>query len=150
MTSNPYEPFTTQILQDHSVAARLNWHAILIAIAICLGVSLIVGFGFGIVCVILSFTIGLSVTTYLDSQILTFAGFVAGFIPSVVGAFYLGQTIESRWLTHACIYSFANLLITVLFMLIPSESGNSWTEIGYCVLLIPVEIACVLFATRYR
>ena len=47
MTSNPYEPFTTQILQDHSVAARLNWHAILIAIAICLGVSLIVGFGFG-------------------------------------------------------------------------------------------------------
>lgn len=150
MPSNPYESLTTQSLQDNSVAAPLHWRSILIAIAICFGVGLVVGIGFGIVCVTLAFTVGLSATTYMDSPILTVAGFIVGFIPSVVGAFYLGRQIESRWLTHACIYSIGNLLITGLFILIPTESGTSWTDIGYCALLIPVEIACVSFATRYR
>jgi len=98
----------------------------------------------------LTFAAGSSITTYIDSPILMVAGFVVGFIPSIVGAFYLGKTIESRWLTHAIIYSVADLLILCLFMLIPSESGTSWTDIGYCALLIPVSVASVLYAFRSR
>jgi len=150
LPSNPYEPLTTQSLQRHSVATPLNWRTILLAIAICFGVDLVVGIGWGIVCVTFAFAVGPSITTNFDGPILMVAGFIVGFIPSVVGAFYLGRQVESRWLAHAFIYSTANLLITCLFMLIPSETGTSWTDIGYCVILIPVEIACVLLASRSR
>jgi ABC-type methionine transport system permease subunit len=148
LTSNPYEPLTPQGLQDQTVSTPLNWRAILIAIAICFGVGWIVGGGWAILGMTLVFAAGSSATTYLDSPILMVTGFIVCFIPSVVGAFYLGQKTESRWLAHALVYSFANLFISCLFMLIPFESGITWTDIGYCVLLVPVEIGCVAFAAR--
>ena len=98
----------------------------------------------------IAMVVGPSVTTYIANPVLMIAGFVVGFIPSVVGAVYLGRAIESRWLGHAIIYSLVNILISGLFMLIPSESGTSWTDIGYCALLIPVTVACVSIASRYR
>ena len=150
LPSNPYEPITTQCLQDQSVSSPLNWHTLLTAIAICFGVGCVVGVGWGIMAITLVFVAGPSINTYLDSPILVVAGFIVGFIPSVVGALYLGRRIESRWLAHALFYSFANLLITCLFMLIPFESGTSWTDMGYCALLIPVEIGCVSFAKQTR
>jgi len=150
LPSNPYEPLTILKLQDRPVMTPLNWRAILIAIAISFGVSCVLGIGCGIMAISLTFAAGSSITTYIDSPILMVAGFVVGFIPSIVGAFYLGKTIESRSLTHTIIYSVADLLILCLFMLIPSESGTSWTDIGYCALLIPVSVACVLYAFRSR
>ena len=148
MPSNPYEPLATQSLQDQSVATPLNWRTILIAIAICFGVGWIVGIGWAIMGMTLAFAAGPASFTYFDSSILVVAGFVVGFIPPVVGAFYLGRRIESRWLGNALIYSTANLLITFLFILIPPEFGISWTDITYCALLVPVEVACVSFARR--
>ena len=150
MPSNPYEPLTILKLQDRPVTTRLNWRAIMVAIAICLGVGCIVGIACGMVAISLSFAVGSSITPYIDSPILMVAGFVVGFIPSIVGAFYLGKKIESRWLSHAIIYSVADFLTSCLFMLIPTESGTSWTDIGYCALLIPVSVACVLYAFRSR
>ena len=150
MSSNPYEALATQSLQDKSVTRPLNWRIILISIVICFGVGCVVGIGFGIIAFALAFTLGSSINSYIDSPILMVAGFIVGLVPSVVGAFYLGRHIESRWLAHASIYSIANLLITFLFMLIPPESGTPWTDIAYCVLLVPVEISCVAFATRLR
>ncbi len=150
LSSNPYEALATQSLQDKSITRPLNWRIILISIVICFGVGCVVGIGFGIIAFALAFTLGSSITTYIGSPIFMVAGLIVGLVPSVVGAFYLGRHIESRWLAHASIYSIANLLITFLFMLIPSESGTPWTDIAYCVLLVPVGISCVAFATRLR
>lgn len=150
MTSNPYEALATQRLQDKSVSQRLNWRVIMISIVICFGVGCVVAIGFGLIAFAFAIALGSSITTNFGSSIFMVAGFIAGFVPSVVSGFYLGRHIESRWLAHAIIFSISNLLITCLFLLIPSESGTTLTDIAYCVLLVPVEIACVAFTARSK
>ena len=98
--------------------------------------------------VVLALAVGPSVVTYFENPIFMVAGFTIGFVPSIAGALFLGSQVQSRWLVHAMIYSAANLLISIPFMLIPSAIETSWTDVGYCALLIPLSIISVWYTSR--
>ena len=145
---NPYEPPAATPSLQLQASTPLNWQAIVIAVAICFGVGLVVGFGWGLMAMVFALAVGPSAVTYFENPIFMVAGFTVGFVPSIAGALYLGSQIQSRWLVHAMIYSAANFLISIPFMLIPSEIETSWTDVGYCVLLIPVSIVSVWYTRR--
>ena len=148
---NPFAPPNIAIpFPNQPLADPIKWRILIFAVMISFGIAFILGAGLGITFFAIAYAIGPSFTTYVDSTAFNIFGFAIGLIPEAGGAFYLGRNIMSRWFTHGVIYAMSNFLITCLFMLIPSESGNTWTDIGFCVLLIPMAIVFTWIATRTR
>jgi hypothetical protein len=128
--------------------ALLNWRAIIVATAICFGVGCAIGIAWGVIAFAIVATASPSVENPVDHLVWPVAGFIVGLLPSIVGAAYLERQLESKWWMHGAAYAILNFLISVTFMLIPTEEGTSLAEIGYSLLLIPVSIATVYYAAR--
>ncbi len=149
--NNPYAPPNKATpFPSKPRADPINWRILILAVLISFGFTFILGAGLGITFFAIAYAIGPSFTTYVNSTAFNIFGFAIGLIPEAGGAFYLGRNIMSRWFTHGVIYAMSNFLIACLFMLIPSESGITWADIGFCVLLIPIAIVFTWIATRTR
>jgi hypothetical protein len=126
----------------------MNWRAVIIAAVICFGVGCVIGIAWGVMAFAIVVTNGPSVENIADHPAWPVAGFIVGLIPSMVGAAFLGKQLESKWLMHGVAYALLNVLISAIFILIPSEEGISLGDIWYSLLLIPVSVATVYFAAR--
>ncbi len=123
-----------QNLDDGNQRTPINWRAILIAVAICFVLGFMLGGLFGAVFFSIAMIAGSSALEAVDSPVVIGLGFAIGIIPVICGAIFLGRQIKERLQTHAFLFAMINAMISGLFMLIPSETGVTWTDIGYCIL----------------
>lgn len=158
MSSNPFESTSVPVQKVDSVRNPLDWRAIFVAGAIWFGVGLVVAFGRAIMA--MPSKGGPTMIDLIDSRILMAINFIAACTPTVVGALYLGKSIETRRVTHALVYSIELILIsscTLIFVAHMLQTRYqielNWADVAFLALLndallIILSIACVSWAPR--
>jgi hypothetical protein len=118
----------------------IDWRAIAISNVISLIAGAVIGFGWGIIGLVVFATSGEEGIEVVLSPVGYIVGFIVSLIPVVIGVNHLLQSVAYDELKHCILFAVVNLIISFLFIFAAGDYDFAWHDILYYASIIPTAM----------
>lgn len=137
---------TRQEVQSKSVRTQIDWGAIVVAIMVTIGWSIIVGLSAGIFALICSFVLGDLQGNLIVKALYFGIALCISMYPTVKGTENLIQNISSDYQRHCLVYASMHIAVDIVVCLLISEPHATLYEWFWLFYTIPVVLVTLRFS----